>query len=401
MTAPHGGNGRLEGVSITVKTISADEHLAFIRERGSASFLQTPAWAKVKKEWRGESLGWFDGGELIGAGLVLYRQLPKLKRYLAYLPEGPVLDWTRPDVDQQLDALVAYAKKAKAFAVRIGPAIVERRWSAETIKAAVADDAITRLSQMEPDETSLVATRVLRQLQHLNWSTSDDDEGFAAGQPKFNFQLPLVHEDKTPKTEAELLKGMNQQWRRNIKKADKSGVKVRTGGRTDLAPVLGVVLGAVLAAAARDVREHGRGPLLWVPVPTSARARRRRWFDPVACLLDAAALPPGTRVHHALRHRGGTVRGARGPQKGRGRRQRARAVRGSMRAQDVRGRTCVVVDDVLTTGATAAEAVRCLREAGAVVPAVVTLAGVRARRSPPENAQTSDPVVREFPHRFI
>lgn len=222
-------------MSITVKPIDAAEHLAFITERGSASFLQTPAWSAVKKEWRGESLGWFDQDELIGVGLVLYRQLPKLRRYLAYLPEGPVLDWGRPDVGEQLDALVAYAKKAKAFAVRIGPTVVDRRWSATTIKEAVANDAITRLSEVEPDDTSLVATRVLRQLQHRNWKTSDDDEGFAAGQPKFNFQLPLLHDDGTPKTEADLLKGMNQQWRRNIKKADKAGVEVRTGKRADLA----------------------------------------------------------------------------------------------------------------------------------------------------------------------
>lgn len=222
-------------MSITVKPISAEDHLALITERGSASFLQTPAWAAVKKEWRGESLGWFDGDELIGAGLVLYRQLPKLKRSLAYLPEGPVLNWARGDVDQQLDALVTYAKKAKAFAVRIGPAIVDRRWSAETIKAAVSDEAITRLSQVEPDGTSLVATRALRQLQRLGWSTSDDEGGFAAGQPKFNFQLPLLHGDGTPKTEAELLAGMNQLWRRNIKKAAKAGVAVRTGERADLA----------------------------------------------------------------------------------------------------------------------------------------------------------------------
>ncbi|MEO7588967.1 MAG: peptidoglycan bridge formation glycyltransferase FemA/FemB family protein, partial [Arachnia sp.] len=146
-------------MSITVRPISAEDHLAFITERGAASFLQTPAWAAVKKEWRGESLGWFSGDQLIGAGLVLYRQLPKLKRSLAYLPEGPVLDWARPEVGEQLDALVASARKAKAFAVRIGPAIVHRRWSSETIKTAVADDAITRLSQVEPDDTSLVATR--------------------------------------------------------------------------------------------------------------------------------------------------------------------------------------------------------------------------------------------------
>ena len=62
------------------------------------SFLQTPAWAQVKNEWRGESIGWFDGSTLVGAALVLYRQLPKVKRYLAYLPEGPDIDWADPDL---------------------------------------------------------------------------------------------------------------------------------------------------------------------------------------------------------------------------------------------------------------------------------------------------------------
>ncbi len=222
-------------MSITVKPIASEAHLDFITKRGSASFLQIPAWAAVKQEWRGESLGFFDDGTLIGVGLVLYRKLPKLRRYLAYLPEGPVLDWERPDVDEQLEALVRYAKKARAFAVRIGPTIIHRRWSAETIKEAVADDEVARLSEREPDDTSLAATRVLRQLQHLGWQTSEDGEGFAAGQPMFNFQLPLLHEDGSAKTEAELLKGMNQQWRRNIKRADKAGVEVRTGQRADLA----------------------------------------------------------------------------------------------------------------------------------------------------------------------
>ena len=75
-------------MSLHVRTIGPDQHLAFIASRGSASFLQTPAWAAVKGEWRGESIGWFRGDELVGVGLVLYRQVPRLKRYLAYLPEG-------------------------------------------------------------------------------------------------------------------------------------------------------------------------------------------------------------------------------------------------------------------------------------------------------------------------
>ena len=80
-------------MTITVHAITSAQHLAFVEARAAerdfpatVSFLQLPAWATVKPEWRAESLGWFDGTELIGAGLVLYRQMPKLKRYLAYLP---------------------------------------------------------------------------------------------------------------------------------------------------------------------------------------------------------------------------------------------------------------------------------------------------------------------------
>lgn len=222
-------------MSIVVRPISAEQHLGFIVERGAASFLQTPAWAKVKSEWRGESLGWFDGGELIGVGLVLYRQMPKLKRYLAYLPEGPVLDWDRPDIEAQLDALVRHARKAKAFAVRIGPAIVAGAWGPATIKTAIADDAISRLSQVEPDELGLAAVRWQRELEHLGWRTDAEEGGFAAGQPKFNFHLPLRDDDGNQLTEDQVLKGMNQLWRRNIKKAEKSGVEVSRGGREDLA----------------------------------------------------------------------------------------------------------------------------------------------------------------------
>lgn len=222
-------------MSIEVRPISAEQQLGFIAERGSASFLQTPAWAQVKSQWRGETIGFFDGETLTGVGLVLYRQLPKLKRYLAYLPEGPVLDWARPDVADHLAALIAYAKRNKAFAVRIGPTVVHRRWYAATIKAAVADEQITRLSEAAPDETTRVGTRVRNELIHEGWVTDETGHGFAAGQPMFNFQLPLRHPDGSQMSEDELLKGMNQLWRRNIKKAAKAGVEVTLGTRADLA----------------------------------------------------------------------------------------------------------------------------------------------------------------------
>ena len=96
---------------LTVRTITPDEHLAFLRQQRSASFLQTPAWGRVKSEWRAESLGWYDGsGSLVGAGLVLYRQLPKVKRYLAYLPEGPVIDWDSDHLSDWLSPMTRHLR---------------------------------------------------------------------------------------------------------------------------------------------------------------------------------------------------------------------------------------------------------------------------------------------------
>jgi hypothetical protein len=77
------------GAGLTVRPISAAEHLAFVQAQRSVSFLQTPAWGRVKTEWRSESLGWYDGRQLVGAGLVLHRPVPRLERFTpAYLAEG-------------------------------------------------------------------------------------------------------------------------------------------------------------------------------------------------------------------------------------------------------------------------------------------------------------------------
>ena len=79
---------------LDVRPIDARDPPRVRRPSARASFLQCPSWAGVKAEWGHLSLGWYDGPSLVGAGLVLLRRTPGLERYLAYLPEGPVLDWT-------------------------------------------------------------------------------------------------------------------------------------------------------------------------------------------------------------------------------------------------------------------------------------------------------------------
>jgi lipid II:glycine glycyltransferase (peptidoglycan interpeptide bridge formation enzyme) len=218
----------------TVRPISAAEHRAFIREQPWVSFLQTPAWATVKSEWRGESLGWYDGERLVGAGLVLYRKLPRLARSLAYLPEGPVLDWGADDLGNWLAPMTEHLRGRGAFGVRMGPPIVTRRWSAEQVKAGIADDKVRSLDDIAPLARSATGARVIQQLEALGWRRQVAAGGFAAGQPQYTFVIPLVGDDGARRTEDDVLGGMNQLWRRNIRKADKAGVTVTTGSAEDL-----------------------------------------------------------------------------------------------------------------------------------------------------------------------
>ncbi len=228
---------------VTVRAIGAEEHLDFLdrrwREDGrSASFLQTPAWGAVKADWRPESVGFFRDGELVGAGLVLYRQVPRLKRYLAYLPEGPAIDWDSDDLASWLEPLAAHLRSRGAFGIRMGPPVVTRRWSAEQVKDGIARADVRRLQELPALERSVAGARVVSQLQELGWRPQAVEGGFAAGQPQYNFWIPLVTSDeggdRVSRSEADVLAGMNQLWRRNIRKADKAGVACTVGGREDL-----------------------------------------------------------------------------------------------------------------------------------------------------------------------
>jgi lipid II:glycine glycyltransferase (peptidoglycan interpeptide bridge formation enzyme) len=227
-------------VSLTVRTISADQHARWLRSRPSVSFLQLPSWADVKVGWRGESVGWFDGDRLIGAALVLHRPVPKVRRRsLAYIPEGPVVDWTssRWQPRHYLEPLLEHCRAVGAFQVKMGPPMATRRWESATVKTALAEaesggwNAPTTLGQVTADWHSGSAREVIDSLRESGWEQqSSSGAGFGDVQPRFVYCVPL--EDRTLD---DVFSGFNQLWRRNVRKAEKSGVRVRLGSREDLA----------------------------------------------------------------------------------------------------------------------------------------------------------------------
>ncbi len=220
-------------MSITVRQISQESHSEFLNTtKAHVSFLQLPQWGTVKVGWKPESIGFFMDSRLVGVALVLYRPIPKLpQRSLAYIPEGPVIGDSDIDVSEWSQALISHVKSRGAFQVKMGPPVPLAQWNAETIKAAIAtENASLLLSDLTPDRNFPDAQRLIHSLEQSGWTQEKaDGAGFGDVQPRFVFQVPLAG-----KSEDEIFAGFNQLWRRNIRKAEKAGVSIRFGDRTDL-----------------------------------------------------------------------------------------------------------------------------------------------------------------------
>jgi predicted amidophosphoribosyltransferase len=144
--------------------------------------------------------------------------------------------------------------------------------------------------------------------------------------------------------------------------------------RTGLARPLGRALAPV-------VRLAGPGPFVLVPVPSRPAVRRARGHDPVARTAAAAAAALRANGERALalpllRH-ARTV----ADQAGLTAAQRAVNLAGALTARPgaaelIRGASLVLIDDVVTTGATLAESARALRAGGCRVAGAVVVAAV-------------------------
>jgi len=155
-----------------------------------------------------------------------------------------------------------------------------------------------------------------------------------------------------------------------------------------LTPTLGRMLARSLSAclaAAEEAGPEADGALI-VPVPSRPAAVRARGHDPVLRMSRAAsarlrsigldvAVAPLLRVGRPVRDQASL-----------GREQRLANLRDAIRARPVRAarrdRIAVIVDDIVTTGATAGDCARALRAAGVRVVGVAVVAATPLRGPP-------------------
>lgn len=220
--------------SLSLRTISSREHHEHLATRPDASFLQRPEWADVKAGWRGESVGWFSGDELVGVALVLHRAAPVVRRTLAYLPDGPVLDFSRYPARESLPLLTDHLKRGGAFAVRLGPAADRTVWSAVDVRKAMGAGQLNELSQLEPAHTLEEGEALARDLQALGFARLDAGLDFAAGQPEYVARVPLVGPDGSALDLDGVLAGMSQSARRETRQSLKAGLDITVGTTEDM-----------------------------------------------------------------------------------------------------------------------------------------------------------------------
>jgi len=161
-------------------------------------------------------------------------------------------------------------------------------------------------------------------------------------------------------------------------------------------------LGSMLAEAIARLAPCAPAEMLVVPVPLHPSKHRQRGFNQARALAQGAIAALGrSHPEWKLMLAPSTLMRLRATetQAGLTPTQRRKNVRGAFKVSDpkaVRGRSVLLVDDILTTGATARAAAQSLTRAGAASVYVATLA--RARRI--HNNVSSDHAARDAQKAF-
>ena len=173
-----------------VPTSRQEQWDQFVSQHSQGHFLQSWGWGELKASggWYPLRLALWDGQQIVAGAQVLCRtaaHLPMWTGHLAYIPRGPVIDWSQPVLCQAFfTQLNAYLCKRGALALRMEP----NREVKVIEEAGILPMQLYPVSPVQPLRTILL-------------------------------DLTL--------DEATLLAQMKEKWRYNLRLAERKGVRVR------------------------------------------------------------------------------------------------------------------------------------------------------------------------------
>jgi lipid II:glycine glycyltransferase (peptidoglycan interpeptide bridge formation enzyme) len=179
-----------------VFSIEPDIWDRFVAQRPDGHVLQTSPWGALKSQfgWSDTRVGLMRGDNLVAGAQILLRPLPAGVGQLAYVPKGPLVDWSNQDETKQLlAALDEAAGSQRAVALTVEP----------NLEDAPAPRERLRSLQFQPAP-------------------------FSAVQPRTTLVV-----DITP-DEDDILMAMKSKTRYNIRLAGRKEVNVREGGPEDV-----------------------------------------------------------------------------------------------------------------------------------------------------------------------
>ena len=137
-------------------------------------------------------------------------------------------------------------------------------------------------------------------------------------------------------------------------------------GRTSVAKHLATPLKDAMKAIYKQVPHESSDPITWVVPPSSRASFRQRGYSPIGMLATSAGVRPQKLL---------TISRRRADQSQLGRMERFLNMKGVYKAKPAaKGKRVILVDDVLTTGATLLECARALRAGGVEVLGAAVLA---------------------------
>jgi lipid II:glycine glycyltransferase (peptidoglycan interpeptide bridge formation enzyme) len=248
--------------------------------------LQSWEWSQVKAKygWQPMPFLWSDplsasSNTPLAAAMILKRSIPlggfAKKMCVLYIPKGPNLDWNDAVLRQRvLGDLQVFAKRQGAIFVKLDP-----------------DVALGQGVPRTPEAVEFTAGQSVRsELMQSSWKFSQDQIQFR--------NTVLIN--LSPNVD-ELLAGMKQKTRYNIRLALKKGVTVRVGSVDDL-PLLYRMYAETSVRDGFLIREEGYYQTVWrtFGFPSSgAPSRSTPFHEPLIAEVDGEPVAAVSIFHFA------------------------------------------------------------------------------------------------------